>query len=105
MDNRILVSMPFAILKYSIKALGQEAVVWEKVGNPLADGQKFLTPKQARKLIADYEMEEVHRYKDGIIWDTPNRDWTKRYRGTYAKLREEKRLAYKMKLLKQMNKK
>ena len=95
--------MTFAIIRYYITALGHTGAVYEKVGDPNPEAvPDFLTSREARKIIKDNQMELVHTYHDGEIWDFPDHRWTNRRKGIFRKRRNEKNLAAKMRALKKL---
>lgn len=91
----------FAVIRYYIRAFGQETQVWERVQDPGPDPQpNFITSKEARALIAENNMEKVYEYKDGAIWDFPDHRWTNRWKGIFKQRRNAKSLEAKIRAMK-----
>lgn len=98
--------MTFAIIRYYIHALGHDAAVWEKVDDPNPEmSPDFLSSQEARKIIKANKMIKVHTYEDGEIWDFPDKRWTKKWKNIFKFRRNEKRLAAKMRAMKEAIKK
>lgn len=98
--------MTFAIIRYYIRAFGQDAAVWERVGTPDPYYQPaFLTHKEALQIIKENKMVLVCDNEYGKIWDFPDHRWTNKWKGVFKQRNNMKALAKKMERIKRNAKK
>lgn len=84
--------MTFAIISYYITAFGHEGKVWEKITDPNPEnGPILISRREAKDTIREYGLEKVYDGEEGQIWDFPDRRWTHKWSGIFAKRRNQKR--------------
>lgn len=66
---------------------GEQGVEFELVTNPHKDGQ-ILTRAEAMEYVKEHGLVKVESGEDGAIWDTPERDFQRKWKGCFI---QEKR--------------
>lgn len=80
----------FVIIKSYINVLGEKSPVYAKVTNPFEQGEQ-LSRKEAMEIVRENGFTIAHQDSDGIIWESPDREWFKKHKGCFAAAEARKR--------------
>lgn len=69
-----------AIIKYYTTSLGMVNATFEEVSDPRKKG-KILTKEDAKERIRELGLVKVYSDENGVIWDTPNKEFLAIYEG------------------------
>jgi hypothetical protein len=76
-----------AIIKYYTTSLGMVNVTFEEVADPRKKG-KILTKDEAKARIKELGLVKVHSDENGVIWDTPSKDFLNAFEGLGSEIKE-----------------
>lgn len=76
-----------AIIKYYIKSIGMVNVAFEEVVDPRKKG-KILSKEDAKERIRELGLVKVYSDENGVIWDTPNKEFLATYEGIGKDIKE-----------------
>lgn len=76
-----------AIIKYYTTSLGMVNATFEEVSDPRKKG-KILSKDEAKARIKELGLVKVHSDENGIIWDTPDKDFLTAFKGIGDEIEE-----------------
>lgn len=76
-----------AIIKYYTYSLGMVNATFEEVTDPRKKG-KVLSKDEAKNRIKELGLVKVYRNKNGVIWDTPNKEFLTAFEGIGDEIEE-----------------
>lgn len=76
-----------AIIKYYTYSLGMVNATFEEVTDPRKKG-KILSKDEAKAKIKELGLVKVCRNKNGVIWDTPNKEFLTAFEGIGDEIEE-----------------
>ena len=78
-----------AIIKYYTYSFEMVNATFEEVVDPRKKG-KILTKEDAKERIRELGLVKVHRDENGVIWDTPNKEFLTAFEGIGDEIEEIK---------------
>lgn len=76
-----------AIIKYYTTSLGMVNATFEEVSDPRKKG-KILSKDEAKARIKELGLVKVYRDENGVIWDTPDKEFFTKFEGKGNEIRE-----------------
>lgn len=76
-----------AIIKYYTYSLGMVNATFEEVTDPRKKG-KVLSKDEAKNRIKELGLVKVYRDENGVIWDTPDKEFLTAFEGIGDKIEE-----------------
>lgn len=76
-----------AIIKYYTTSMGRVNVTFEEVTDPRKRG-KILTKEEAKRRVEALGLVKVYSDENGVIWDTPNKDFLNAFEGLGSEIKE-----------------
>lgn len=76
-----------AIIKYYTYSLGMVNATFEEVTDPRKKG-KILSKDEAKAKIKELGLVKVCHNKNGVIWDTPNKEFLTAFEGIGDEIEE-----------------
>lgn len=76
-----------AIIKYYTYSLGMVNATFEEVTDPRKKG-KVLSKDEAKNRIKELGLVKTHGDKNGIVWDTPNKEFLTAFEGIGDEIEE-----------------
>ena len=76
-----------AIIKYYTTSLGMVNATFEEVSDPRKKG-KILTKDEAKARIKELGLVKVYRDENGVIWDTPDKEFLTAFEGIGDEIEE-----------------
>lgn len=76
-----------AIIKYYTTSLGMVNPTFEEVSDPRKKG-KILTKDEAKTRIKELGLVKVYRDENGVIWDTPDKEFLTAFEGIGNEIKE-----------------
>lgn len=76
-----------AIIKYYTTSLGMVNATFEEVSDPRKKG-KTLTKEEAKARIKELGLVKVYRDENGVIWDTPDKEFLTAFEGVGDEIEE-----------------
>lgn len=76
-----------AIIKYYTTSLGMVNSTFEEVYDPRKKG-KLLTKDEAKARIKELGLVKVYRDENGVIWDTPDKEFLTAFEGMGDEIKE-----------------
>lgn len=73
-----------AIIKYKETFRGMTNAAYEEIQNPNKKGKR-LSKDEAKSRIKELGLVKVYSSEDGIVWDTPDKDFYGRFQGIVIK--------------------
>lgn len=80
----------FAILKSYVHFLYEKKPVYSIVEDPLRE-PKEISKKEALEIIRENGFILVYDNDNGKIWESPDKEWSKKYKGVFAREAQKKR--------------
>ena len=78
-----------AIIKYYTTSLGMVNATFEEVPDPRKKG-KILTKDEAKARIKELGLVKVYSDENGVIWDTPDKEFLTAFEGIGNEIEEIK---------------
>lgn len=75
------------IIKYYTTSLGMVNSTFEEVYDPRKKG-KLLTKDEAKARIKELGLVKVYRDENGVIWDTPDKEFLTAFEGMGDEIKE-----------------
>lgn len=69
---------------------GEKGVEFELVTDPHKDGQR-MTRAEAMEYVKEHGLVKVVEGEDGIIWDTPEKDFYGKWKGSFTPVKKERK--------------
>lgn len=76
-----------AIIKYYTTSLGMVNATFEEVSDPRKKG-KILSKDDAKARIKELGLVKVYRDENGVIWDTPDKEFLTAFEGIGNEIKE-----------------
>jgi hypothetical protein len=76
-----------AIIKYYTNSLGMVNATFEEVSDPRKKG-KILSKDEAKARIKELGLVKVYRDENGVIWDTPDKEFLTAFEGIGDEIEE-----------------
>lgn len=76
-----------AIIKYYTSSIGMANATFEEVSDPRKKG-KILTKDEAKARIKELGLVKVYRDENGVIWDTPDKEFLTAFEGMGDEIKE-----------------
>lgn len=76
-----------AIIKYYTTSLGMVNATFEEVSDPRKKG-KILSKDEAKARIKELGLVKVYRDENGVIWDTPKKEFFAEFEGMGDEIKE-----------------
>lgn len=83
--------MTFAVIKYHIDFIGESHTAYAIVKDP-TKALTEVSPREAKRMIRENGLILVSENEDGKIWDFPDKRWTEKWKGIFARREAEDRL-------------
>lgn len=90
MTKKRIKDKPFCVIRYNIRAAGEEGKEWGLTTSPSKEDLVVLSKTEAREIIKQYGLVEAMKNEDGVVYDTPDKSFYNQFKD-YFKNRWKKK--------------